>query len=139
MLHGLEGEREVKVKTHDVMSNNMQNNCKSNLNDSESESQVCKSYFCDGLGAEVSDDEVRFNASLQELKGLQSQLYFAADYYKSSYLKAKQRTKVMENTKEYICRAMVTVVDHLGSVYTNLEYLLQEPNIFSDTPFVLIA
>ncbi|KAK9142628.1 hypothetical protein Syun_012028 [Stephania yunnanensis] len=116
------------------MTNNIQNNSKSSVNDTESESHVSKSYFCNGLGAEVAEDEARFYASLRELKGLRSQLYFAADYYKSSFLKAKQRTMVMENTKEYICRAMVTVVDHLGSVYTNLEYRLHEPNIFSDTP-----
>jgi hypothetical protein len=38
----------------------------------------------------------------------------------------------MENTKEYICRAMVTVVDHLGNVSSNLEGLISHTNAFSD-------
>jgi hypothetical protein len=38
----------------------------------------------------------------------------------------------MENTKEYICRAMVTVVDHLGNVSSNLEGLISHANAFSD-------
>lgn len=39
----------------------------------------------------------------------------------------------MENTKEYICRAVVTVVDHLGSVSANLECQLSQTDAFSDT------
>lgn len=39
----------------------------------------------------------------------------------------------MENTKEYICRAVVTVVDHLGSVSANLECQLSQADGFSDT------
>lgn len=38
----------------------------------------------------------------------------------------------MENTKEYICRAMVTVVDHLGNVSANLEGLISHTNAFSE-------
>lgn len=38
----------------------------------------------------------------------------------------------MDNTKEYICRAMVTVVDHLGNVSSNLEGLISHTNAFSD-------
>lgn len=39
---------------------------------------------------------------------------------------------VVENTKEYICRAVVTVVDHLGCVSANLSCLVSETNAFSD-------
>jgi len=38
----------------------------------------------------------------------------------------------MENTKEYICRAIVTVVDHLGNVSATLEGLISQTNAFSE-------
>lgn len=38
----------------------------------------------------------------------------------------------MENTKEYVCRAIVTIVDHLGSVSANLEYEFSKTNTVSD-------
>lgn len=40
---------------------------------------------------------------------------------------------VMDNTKEYVCRAVVTVVDHLGCVSANLNGLISETNAFSET------
>lgn len=39
---------------------------------------------------------------------------------------------VMENTKEYICRAIVTVVDHLGNVSANLEGLISQTSAISE-------
>ncbi|XP_029128186.1 protein ABIL3 [Cajanus cajan] len=41
----------------------------------------------------------------------------------------------MENTKEYICRTMVTVVDHLGNVSANLDGLISHTNAFSQAEF----
>lgn len=41
-------------------------------------------------------------------------------------------SSVVENTKEYLCRAVVTVVDHLGSVSANLECRISKTNSFSD-------
>ncbi|XP_015966525.1 probable protein ABIL5 isoform X3 [Arachis duranensis] len=41
-------------------------------------------------------------------------------------------SSVVENTKEYICRAVVTVVDHLGNVSANLDALISQTNAFSD-------
>jgi len=38
----------------------------------------------------------------------------------------------MENTKEYICRAVVSVVDHLGTVSANLNGCLSQTNAFSE-------
>lgn len=32
---------------------------------------------------------------------------------------------MVENTKKYICKAMVTVVDHLGSASANLDNLIE--------------
>lgn len=41
----------------------------------------------------------------------------------------------MENTKEYLCRAVVTVVDHLGSVSANLDDRLSNDFAVSETEF----
>lgn len=40
---------------------------------------------------------------------------------------------VLDNTKEYICRAVVTLVDHLGNVSSNLEFKLTSDNSVSET------
>ncbi|KAM0946084.1 putative ABI family protein [Dioscorea sansibarensis] len=64
--------------------------------------------------------------SLQELKELRSQLHNAADHCETLFLKAKQKKIVMENTKSYLCRAIVTVIDHLGTVSSKLEWGLHE-------------
>ncbi|XP_042498943.1 probable protein ABIL5 [Macadamia integrifolia] len=82
--------------------------------------------------ADQSNDLTRFQKSLQELKDLRSQLHFAADYCERTFLKANEKKLVMENTKEYICRSVVTVVDHLGTVSTNLEFRLSKNNVVSE-------
>ncbi|XP_010519709.1 PREDICTED: probable protein ABIL5 isoform X2 [Tarenaya hassleriana] len=41
-------------------------------------------------------------------------------------------SEMVENTKEYICRALVTLVDHLGNVSSKLDRLISIPNHFSD-------
>ncbi|KAJ7969595.1 ABIL1-like protein [Quillaja saponaria] len=79
-----------------------------------------------------AEDPVGFDKSLQELRELRSQLHYAADYCETTFLKAKEKKDVMENTKEYLCRAVVTVVDHLGSVSANLECLVSQTNAFSE-------
>ncbi|KAJ0971806.1 hypothetical protein J5N97_019765 [Dioscorea zingiberensis] len=66
--------------------------------------------------------------SLQELKDLRSQLHNAADYCEALFLKAKQKKIVMENTKSYLCQAIVTVIDHVGTVSSKLEQRLHENN-----------
>lgn len=43
----------------------------------------------------------------------------------------------MEGTKDYICKAMVTVVDHLGTVSANIESLLDSGARLSDSEFRL--
>ncbi|XP_058763903.1 probable protein ABIL5 [Vicia villosa] len=61
-----------------------------------------------------------------------SELTPESDYTGGDKSKKKLILCVMENTKEYICRAMVTVVDHLGNVSSNLEGLISHTNSFSD-------
>ncbi|XP_022961328.1 uncharacterized protein LOC111461850 isoform X2 [Cucurbita moschata] len=70
--------------------------------------------------------------SSKELKGLRSQLHQAADYCETTFLKTNEKNEVVENTKEYLCRAMVAVVDHLGSVTSNLEICISQTNAFND-------
>lgn len=80
-----------------------------------------------------TDDGTQFEKSLLELKDLCSHLRGAANYCETSFLNAKDKRAVVENTKEYISRAVVTVVDHLGSVSANLECRLLVTNSVSET------
>ncbi|KAI3771488.1 hypothetical protein L6452_02653 [Arctium lappa] len=73
-----------------------------------------------------SESDIRFNKSLQDLKDLCSQLHFAADSYHSTFLNSNQKQLVVKNTKEYVRNALVTVVDHLGSVSSNLDHHLSK-------------
>ncbi|KAJ4708457.1 ABI-1-like 1, putative isoform 1 [Melia azedarach] len=79
-----------------------------------------------------SKEVFRFDKSLQELKDLRSQLHFAADYCEATFLNSQEKRTVVENTKEYICRALVTVVDHLGNVSANLDNCIPNPFAFSE-------
>ncbi|XP_060209802.1 probable protein ABIL5 isoform X1 [Lycium barbarum] len=80
-----------------------------------------------------ADDATKFNSSLQELKDLCSQLHHAADYCEKTFQKAEEKRDVVENTKEYLCRAVVTVVDHLGSVSSKLECRISKIDTASET------
>ncbi|KAK7319985.1 hypothetical protein RJT34_04714 [Clitoria ternatea] len=88
-------------------------------------------YFKSKADAEVAET-VRFNKSLQELRELRSQLHQAADYCETTFSKSQEKSEVVENTKEYICKTMVTVVDHLGNVSANLGGLISQTNAFSE-------
>ncbi|KAA3490102.1 putative protein ABIL5 isoform X1 [Gossypium australe] len=57
----------------------------------------------------------RFDKSLQELRDLRSQLHYAADYCETTFSNSEEKKTVVENTKEYLCKAVVTFVDHLGN------------------------
>ncbi|XP_076930154.1 protein ABIL2-like [Bidens hawaiensis] len=71
----------------------------------------------------------KFSKSLQELKDLCSQLHAAAGYCESSFLNSSNKHLVVESTKEYVCRAVVAVVDHLGSVSANLDHHISEAEL----------
>ncbi|XP_028774012.1 protein ABIL2-like [Neltuma alba] len=87
---------------------------------------------CANPEAEVEEENLRFAKSLQELRGLQSQLRDAAYYCETTFLESKVKREVLENTKEYLCGAMVTVVDHLGNVSANLDSLISQTSAFSE-------
>uniref|UniRef100_A0A803P2S5 Uncharacterized protein n=1 Tax=Cannabis sativa TaxID=3483 RepID=A0A803P2S5_CANSA len=78
------------------------------------------------------NDTKHFDKSLKELRDLRSQLHHAADYCESSFLNTKEKRIVLENTKEYVCRAVVTLVDHFGCVSENINGLISKTNEFSE-------
>ncbi|KAK8547193.1 hypothetical protein V6N13_097911 [Hibiscus sabdariffa] len=73
-----------------------------------------------------------FDKSLQELRDLRSQLHYAADYCETTFLNSEEKKTVVENTKEYICKAVVTFVDHLGNVSSNLNHSISQTDSFSE-------
>ncbi|XVF49174.1 hypothetical protein PTKIN_Ptkin03bG0247200 [Pterospermum kingtungense] len=79
-----------------------------------------------------SDNGFRFDKSLQELRDLRSQLHYAADYCETTFLKSEEKRVVVDNTKDYICKAVVTFVDHLGNVSANLNHCISKTNAFSE-------
>ncbi|CAA6665988.1 unnamed protein product [Spirodela intermedia] len=63
-----------------------------------------------------------FGTSLRELRDLHSHLHHAADHCEAAYGRAAARKgMVVENTRKYVCDAVVRVVDHLGSAAASLE------------------
>ncbi|XP_054787820.1 probable protein ABIL5 [Prosopis cineraria] len=99
---------------------------------------MASASLCENPEAEVEEEEeeedesLLFAKSLQELRGLQSQLRDAADICEATFSESKEKKELLENTKEYLCRAVVTVVDHLGNVSANLESLISQTNAFSE-------
>ncbi|KAL7002435.1 Protein abil1 [Sarracenia purpurea var. burkii] len=70
-----------------------------------------------------------FVNALQELKNLRPQLYSAADYCEKSYLHSEQKQMVLDNLKDYVVRALVNAVDHLGTVAYKLTDLLDQQTL----------
>lgn len=81
----------------------------------------------------VVDDAAQFQKSLKELRNFSSQLYHAADYCKTAFLSSPDKTRILETTKEYVSRAVVVVVDHLGTMSANLECCISKSNSVSET------
>ncbi|KAJ6943687.1 protein ABIL2-like [Populus alba x Populus x berolinensis] len=68
-----------------------------------------------------------FSDTLKDLKNLRKQLYSAADYFELAYYKEDQKQVVVETLKGYAIKALVSTVDHLGSVaYKVNKFLDQE-------------
>ncbi|XP_047323775.1 protein ABIL1-like isoform X2 [Impatiens glandulifera] len=75
---------------------------------------------------EYMDHNKNFVKALQELKNLKPQLYSAAEYCEKSYIHNDQKQMVLGNLKDYAVRALVTAVDHLGTVAFKLNDLLDQ-------------
>ncbi|KAK4365505.1 hypothetical protein RND71_016863 [Anisodus tanguticus] len=69
---------------------------------------------------------LQFSDSLKDLKNLRKQLYSAAEYFESSYGENEHKTLVIETLKDYVSKALVSSVDHLGSVACKLNNFLDE-------------
>ncbi|KAH0873321.1 hypothetical protein HID58_070683 [Brassica napus] len=67
-----------------------------------------------------------FVKALHELKNLRPQLYSAVDYCEKSYLHSEQKQMVLDNLKDYTVKALVNVVDHLGTVASKLTNLFDQ-------------
>ncbi|KAH6778992.1 hypothetical protein C2S52_010229 [Perilla frutescens var. hirtella] len=87
----------------------------------------------EGDSAAVVDNAAQFHKSLKELRGFSSQLYHAADYCKTAFLSSQDKTHILETTKEYVSRAVVVVVDHLGTMTANLECCISKSNSIPET------
>ncbi|XP_060206805.1 protein ABIL2-like [Lycium barbarum] len=69
---------------------------------------------------------LQFSDSLKDLKNLRKQLYSAAEYFESSYGENEHKTLVIETLKDYVSKALISSVDHLGSVACKLNSFLDE-------------
>ncbi|KAJ6372291.1 hypothetical protein OIU76_026719 [Salix suchowensis] len=94
--------------------------------------QISKSDASQNPESHESQDAIRFEKSLQELRDLRSQLHHAANHCETTFLNTTQKHMVVESTKEYLCRAVVSVVDHLGCVSANLNSSICNSCAFSE-------
>ncbi|XP_059276358.1 protein ABIL3-like isoform X1 [Lycium ferocissimum] len=69
---------------------------------------------------------LQFSDSLKDLKNLRKQLYSAAEYFESSYGENEHKALVIETLKDYVSKALLSSVDHLGSVACKLNSFLDE-------------
>ncbi|KAL3647651.1 hypothetical protein CASFOL_008619 [Castilleja foliolosa] len=68
------------------------------------------------------------------LKDLKKQLYSAAERFESSYDENDHKQFVVQLSKDYVAKALVSTVDHLGSVADKLnKFLDEQPNQLSAT------
>uniref|UniRef100_A0A7N0R9K6 Uncharacterized protein n=2 Tax=Kalanchoe fedtschenkoi TaxID=63787 RepID=A0A7N0R9K6_KALFE len=76
----------------------------------------------------LMQQRVVFTDSLKEMKNLRKQLYSAAEYFELTYTSKDdhQRILVMESLKDYSIKALVNTIDHLGSVASKVENMLDK-------------
>ncbi|KAF8412101.1 hypothetical protein HHK36_000056 [Tetracentron sinense] len=67
-----------------------------------------------------------FSDSLKDLKNLRAQLYSAAEYFELSYSNDDKKYVVVDTLKDYVIKALINTVDHLGSVTYKVNNLLDE-------------
>ncbi|XP_048422510.1 protein ABIL2-like isoform X1 [Pyrus x bretschneideri] len=69
---------------------------------------------------------VLFSENLNELKNLRKELYSAAEYFEMSYSKEDQQQLVVETLKDYVMKAVINTVDHLGSMAYKVNVFLDD-------------
>ncbi|WOG92771.1 hypothetical protein DCAR_0312047 [Daucus carota subsp. sativus] len=67
-----------------------------------------------------------FSNSLEDLKNLRNQLYLAAKYFEKSFTNDGSKQIAVDALKAYTIKALVSTVDHLGSVSYKVNDLLSE-------------
>ncbi|KAL8480156.1 hypothetical protein ACS0TY_026906 [Phlomoides rotata] len=84
-------------------------------------------------GKSLVDYTTKFHNSLKEMREFSSQLYNAADYWKSSFLKSQDKKLIIESSKHYISEALLITIDHLGCLSHNLSSSLSATNAIPQT------
>ncbi|KAL8094052.1 uncharacterized protein LOC141688966 [Apium graveolens] len=133
VAQNLKDETEAQVKIEVVAKTNPEVKFEGEAEDEKDAKTKAESEAQAEAIAEGADELLCFDKSLQELKDLRSQLHNAADYCQATFRNATHKHMVINNTKEYLCRAIVTVVDHLGSVSANLDHQVSEADCVSET------
>lgn len=67
-----------------------------------------------------------FTHSLKELKSLREQLYSAAEHFELSFGEDEHKHLAVNSLKDYVSKAVISTVDHLGCVASKLETFLDE-------------
>ncbi|CAA0811212.1 Protein ABIL2 [Striga hermonthica] len=67
-----------------------------------------------------------FQDSLKDLRTLRQQLYAAAEHFETFFDEDDSRQSVIESSKDYVAKALINTVDHLGSVADRLNSFLDE-------------
>ncbi|KAK9053050.1 hypothetical protein SSX86_029680 [Deinandra increscens subsp. villosa] len=67
-----------------------------------------------------------FADSLQDLRKVRSQLYSAAEFFEDSYHKTDHDPLLFESIKDYVSKALISTIDHLGSVTSKVNSFLDE-------------
>lgn len=81
-----------------------------------------------------------FADSLKDLKNIRKQLYSAAEFFEDSYHKSDHDQLLLESLKEYVSKAVVSTIDHLGSVTSKVNMFLDENlNEVSETDLRLLC
>ncbi|MCO5603465.1 hypothetical protein L7F22_057615 [Adiantum nelumboides] len=62
-----------------------------------------------------------FTEALQELRNLRPLLHSAADHYEVAFLHSNQKNTIIQSLQDYCAKVLVTSVDHLGTVASQLD------------------
>lgn len=67
-----------------------------------------------------------FADSLKDLRNIRHQLYSAAEFFEDSYQKHDNDQLALESLKDYVSKALISTIDHLGSVASKVNSFLDE-------------
>lgn len=67
-----------------------------------------------------------FAESLKDLRNIRGQMYSAAEHFELSYKNHQHQQLVEETLRDYITKALISTVDHLGSVAYKVDSFLEE-------------